>query len=304
VDEWLKQEKDPRLLNALRLDKALVLARLHRYQELLDLDRIWSQAAPDSPVPHSSVIELLSEQKQHDWAIKLARDWAAQQEAVAATGQKAPQIDEARASLSRALLLAGKEKEALELARQQAEKAPKDAATLRNLYVVQATIGRMADAEQVLEAIYRLNPDDPTINNDLGYQYAEHGIYLGKAEELVRKALELRPNEPAFRDSLGWVLYKQGRFQDAWVQFEPFVSMEDAHLAVCFDHAGDTAWRLGKNDQAISLWERAVKSAKGEQRKDTDTKRVLEQTPRKLTQARQGKSVNVAPLGQGVSLKE
>jgi hypothetical protein len=82
------------------------------------------------------------------------------------------------------------------------------------------------------------------------------------------------------------------------------VSMEDAHLGVCFDHAGDTAWRLGKKDQAIALWERAVKSAKAEERKDTDTKRVLEQVPRKLAQAKGGKSVNVAPLGQGVGLKE
>jgi tetratricopeptide (TPR) repeat protein len=61
------------------------------------------------------------------------------------------------------------------------------------------------------------HPENESFLNFLGYMYAELGINLKDAERMIRKALDKRPEEPAYLDSLGWVLYKQGKYKEAYV---------------------------------------------------------------------------------------
>ena len=149
--------------------------------------------------------------------------------------------------------------------------------------------------------MHKLDPDDPGVNNDLGYSWADRGIKLQEAERMVRKALAERPQEIAFKDSLAWVLYKQGRFAEAKTLFDQVVASPAERLhAVILDHAGDTCWRLGLAEEAIRLWRRAVEMAKDGEREDRDTKRVLAKTPAKINAARRGRKPKIAPLGAGV----
>lgn len=48
------------------------------------------------------------------------------------------------------------------------------------------------------------------ILNALGYTYAEEGIKLKEAKEMIEKALEADPYNGAYLDSLGWVYFKKG----------------------------------------------------------------------------------------------
>ncbi|MGE4317388.1 MAG: tetratricopeptide repeat protein [Deferribacterales bacterium] len=62
----------------------------------------------------------------------------------------------------------------------------------------------------------KLEPDNESYLNFVGYTYADMGINLKEAKSMIKKALEKRPQEPAYLDSMGWVLYKLGRYKDAY----------------------------------------------------------------------------------------
>lgn len=112
-----------------------------------------------------------------------------------------------------------------------------------------------ADLRRVLEQ----QPDDPAALNALGYTWADQGVRLEQAHDMIRRALEQQPNDPAILDSMGWVLYRLGRPEDAlpflrraYAQFpEPEVS---AHL-------GEVLWVLGEEDDARRVWATALEQS-------------------------------------------
>ena len=55
-------------------------------------------------------------------------------------------------------------------------------------------LGDFAKGEAELEALLAKDPDDPGINNDLGYLYADQGKNLERAESMIRKAV--KPKSP------------------------------------------------------------------------------------------------------------
>lgn len=76
--------------------------------------------------------------------------------------------------------------------------------------------GRRADCIRELETVVRELPNLHMALNYLAYSLALEGIRLEEADRLVRRALALDPGNPAYRDTLAWVLYRQGRIEDAW----------------------------------------------------------------------------------------
>ncbi len=129
---------------------------------------------------------------------------------------------------------------------------------LSSVYIEQ---GETKKGTEVLEAVFRDNPEDPGVNNDLGYLYADQGIKLEQAEQMIRKALEAHPDTPAYLDSLGWVLYKRGKFEEALEPLEKAAGRPEGQDPTILDHLGDLYLRLGKTDQAISYWGKALKLA-------------------------------------------
>jgi membrane associated rhomboid family serine protease len=53
-------------------------------------------------------------------------------------------------------------------------------------------------------------PDDHSLANAVAYYYAEAGVELERAEDLVRGALEVEPDNAAYLDTLGWVQCRRG----------------------------------------------------------------------------------------------
>ena len=61
-------------------------------------------------------------------------------------------------------------------------------------------------------------PNNANALNFLGYSYADRGIELDKAEEMIRKALTIKPQDGYILDSLGWVLYQKKQYKKARLQ--------------------------------------------------------------------------------------
>jgi tetratricopeptide (TPR) repeat protein len=302
VDEWLGAGGDAQMLDGLRAAKLILYAEQKQFDELVQFGRKWIGQTSNADRPFLLVIGLLSENEKYDRALKIAEDWLKHQEKLPQDAPKrAERIFSAKAEIVHVMLLAGKKKQALALARKYVQAEPQQIKALHILRTALVSMEREAEAMKVAQKIYKLDPDNPLINNDLGYALADKGIDLDKAETMIRKALAANPNSVAIRDSFGWVLYKQGRFAEAKTVFDGVLSTEAGKHPVMLDHAGDTCWRLGLKSEAIRLWEQAVEKAKKEKHPGTDEKKILAETPKKIKSVRKGRKPSVAPLGKGIS---
>jgi tetratricopeptide (TPR) repeat protein len=141
--------------------------------------------------------------------------------------------------------------------------------SLSNIYVL---MGDMRKGEALLEDMLREDENDPGINNDLGYLYADQGKNLEKAEKMILKAVRAEPENAAYLDSLAWVLYKRGKFQEALTQMEKSLekslAKQNALDATLWDHLGDIQNGLKNTEKAVEAWKKALESAKAESHPD------------------------------------
>ena len=92
-------------------------------------------------------------------------------------------------------------------------------------------------------------------------ELADRGIRLNEAYELIQKALSLSPDDPFIQDSLGWVQFKMGREVEALATLEKAHTVRpDPEIAA---HLGEVMWSLGKRSEAIVSWENALKESPG-----------------------------------------
>jgi tetratricopeptide (TPR) repeat protein len=117
--------------------------------------------------------------------------------------------------------------------------------------------GEEAKARFDLELLRREFPDDPEVANSLGYFLAEKGKDLDLAEGLIREALAVHPGNGAYLDSLGWVLYRNGRLEEAFDFLIQAVNVlpDDP---VILEHLGVVLTGLGQDTEALDVLRRSL----------------------------------------------
>lgn len=140
----------------------------------------------------------------------------------------------------------------------------------------------MEGIRAVLEPLIQEDPDDPELLNFLGYVLADHNLDLDHAHDLIRRALKKKPDSAAILDSMAWVLYRQGRFQEAETYIlKSLGQCGDQVDATILDHAGDIYNALGDKEKAAGFWLRAFENLK-----ETGSDPKLENAVRKKLSAR------------------
>lgn len=112
--------------------------------------------------------------------------------------------------------------------------------------------------EKSLEQLLQIDPEHAEALNFLGYTYAEQGIKLDKAEELIRRALEKSPEDGYYLDSLAWVYFKRGDYPEA-VELQARAIGKIPEDPVMQEHMGDMLWMQGRSDEARKSWNKALK---------------------------------------------
>jgi tetratricopeptide (TPR) repeat protein len=114
-------------------------------------------------------------------------------------------------------------------------------------------------AAELLKKSIDMNPRNASeAYNYLGYMWAERGIHLDEALDMVRKALEEEPDKAEYQDSLGWVYYMKGEYEKALEELQQAASKLKPEDAVVFDHLAETLEKLGKADDAVRYWQKAI----------------------------------------------
>jgi tetratricopeptide (TPR) repeat protein len=119
-------------------------------------------------------------------------------------------------------------------------------------------------AEKDLKTALMFQPDQPYILNYLGYSWADQGVNLDKAAEMIEKAVRLKPDDGAIVDSLGWIYFRMGQYDKAVIVLERASQLAPTEPEIN-DHLGDAYWRVGRKSEARFQWSRATSFTK-----DTD----------------------------------
>jgi tetratricopeptide (TPR) repeat protein len=116
-------------------------------------------------------------------------------------------------------------------------------------------MGRQDEAIKAYREAVRRWPDSSMSLNALGYTLADRTDRYSEAAKLIRKALKLDPESAAIIDSWGWVLYRQGKHEEALVYLEDaYEKLRDPEVA---GHIVEVLWALGRTDEARQALEEA-----------------------------------------------
>jgi tetratricopeptide (TPR) repeat protein len=154
---------------------------------------------------------------------------------------------------------------------------PENTRLLFRLGVVFDKAGRKEESIAVMQEVVRIDPKHAHALNYLGYSWAELGIHLQQAEEYIRQALTQQPDDGYITDSLGWVLFKQGRLEEALK-----LLLRAAELVpddpVILEHLGDVYRQLEQRDKAREFYRRSL-----DRRSTTEERQVIEGKLRELS---------------------
>ncbi len=147
---------------------------------------------------------------------------------------------------------------------------------IANTYV---DLKKIDKAAEMLEGLMKDDPTNPTYPNDLGFVWCDNDMKIDESEKLIRKALDLdkearekllaeekidaaeaKKQTSAYLDSLGWVLFKQKKYEEAlkYLLLAAEDEEEAQHIEI-WDHVADCYMALGKTQEAIDTWTKALK---------------------------------------------
>ena len=147
--------------------------------------------------------------------------------------------------------------EAYTLQEKVVAQTPDDDDLVYELAMLADKTGRHEVMERLLRQIMQRKPGYHHAYNALGYSFAERGIRLAEARELVLKALSHAPDDPFITDSLGWVEFRLGNLEQARRLLETAYKIRpDAEIAA---HLGEVLWSMGEKDRAMAIWKESAR---------------------------------------------
>ena len=116
---------------------------------------------------------------------------------------------------------------------------------------------KFTDAEAAFRQVLAREPENAAALNYLGYMLAERGERLDESVTYLKKALQMEPDNGSFLDSLGWAYYKSERFDLAEDNLRRAADQMKGN-SVIQDHYGDLLFKIGRYNDAIAAWTRAL----------------------------------------------
>jgi len=182
------------------------------YNSIVDARLKQIEEKASKAIEHNSRGLMLYNEGKYDEAIeayKKAIEWD-------------PALASAYNNLGLTYLELGNRDLSLENYKKSIEIRPDYAITYYNLACTYRAFGQYEEAVEHYKKAIELSPDDSSIHNDLGYTY----YLMEKYEESIAQyTLAMELNEDGMiRNNLGLVYYRQGRIDDAFVEYKrPFI---------------------------------------------------------------------------------
>ena len=231
--------------NAQAVNIALdALKKQKKYNEALGLLLPLVEKYGSDPFVNARYVEMLVRAGEKD----KAKEWAATQ------AKFGPRNAVAAAE---AYIQAGDYDDAITLVKESLKSKPEDIDLAFSLGSAYERAGNKESAEKVFLDILAKHPDHAQTLNYLGYMWAESGVNLERAADMLKKAVAAEPRNGAYIDSLGWVYFRLGNLDLA----EKYLT-DASHLlprdATVQEHLGDVLAKRGNYARALKLYKDAL----------------------------------------------
>jgi tetratricopeptide (TPR) repeat protein len=171
--------------------------------------------------------------------------------------QKNTDDPDAYIALSQLYADANRGAQAVKLLQDAQLKFPTESSLTFQLAAVLEKQKKHAESEAVFRQLIAKEPEHAAALNYLGYMLADRGEKLEESVGLIQRALQIEPDNGSYLDSLGWAYYKIGKLDLAETHLKRAADQLLTN-SVVQDHYGDVLARLGRFDQAIAAWNRAL----------------------------------------------
>jgi len=182
------------------ISKSLLLSQMGRSADAIKIARGVQASAPKAAAGYLAEAEALFADKKYLDAGKLYAK-AAQ---IAGQGQPLARAYQAFAA-------AGQPAEGEKVLEQWLKTQPKDAFVRHQLALVQLTAKRLKESAEHYRVLIRANPKDLAAYNNLAWLLGE--LKSPEAVATAEQAYKLNPENPAIQDTLGWILVNTGQSQ-------------------------------------------------------------------------------------------
>ena len=108
-----------------------------------------------------------------------------------------------------------------------------------------------------MKKVLEIDPDHADALNYIGYTYAEQGIRLDEAMELIQKALKLKPDSGYIIDSLGWVYFQKGLYDEAVHYLEKAAKLT-ADDPTINEHLGDAYFKKKDFERSLQHYKKSL----------------------------------------------
>src|SRR6266850_4051928 len=136
-------------------------------------------------------------------------------------------------------------------------KFPSDTSIVFELGAAYDKQKKFADAEATFKQVLAREPDNSAALNYLGYMLAERGERLDESVNLLKQALQLEPDNGSYLDSLGWAYFKLDKLDLAEDNLRRAADQLKTN-SVIQDHYGDVLFKIGRYDEAVAAFTRAL----------------------------------------------
>ncbi|UCH00895.1 MAG: tetratricopeptide repeat protein [Deltaproteobacteria bacterium] len=128
---------------------------------------------------------------------------------------------------------------------------------LYRLGVVLDKLKRNEECLEQMQMVIKIDPKHADALNYIGYTYADKGIYLDRALELIERAIRYKPNSGYIIDSLGWVYYRKGQYDKALEELKRAVELSPEDPTIN-EHLGDVYFKKKDYERALKIYKRAL----------------------------------------------
>ena len=108
-----------------------------------------------------------------------------------------------------------------------------------------------------------LNSKDANVLNNYAYFLSVRGEKMDKAEEMSKESNAIEPDQGSYEDTYGWIMYKQGKYNEAKTWTEKSLSHGSDKSATVLEHYGDILYKLGDLNKAFEYWQKAKNAGDG-----------------------------------------
>ncbi len=111
-------------------------------------------------------------------------------------------------------------------------------------------------SDEAYDKALKIDPNNVFVLNNYAYYLSLRKVKLEKGAQMAKKANELAPNQPSFEDTYAWVLFQQGKYNEAleWIRKALSHTKPNGEL---LEHHGDILFKAGDTAAALEEWRKA-----------------------------------------------